>query len=190
MQTTFTPENFEKAFKPYRIKWGITYLIVMCPMLMIILCVSMPNWHFSQWLISLIMDTGAIFDGRTLYHGMFAIGANIANIIGVGMNVVGVFAVGINVCGIVAIGGNAVGVIAIGTNTGGVVAIGTNALGVIAIGLGGWGYGIYALSHTQKFKGKHLLAPHRQDAKAVAFFARLLPKLVESGCQDKSDNIQ
>ena len=26
MQTTFTPENFEKAYKPYRLNWGIAYL--------------------------------------------------------------------------------------------------------------------------------------------------------------------
>ena len=186
MQTTFTPENFQKAFKPYRIKWGIAYLIVMCPILIIVFCISIPNWHFSQWLISLIMNIGAIYDGRTLHYGPFAIGINLANIIGGGMNVAGVFAVGVNVCGIVAIGTNAVGVIAVGTNAVGIVTIGVNTLGVIAIDMGGFGYGIYALSRTHRYKGKYLFAPHQQDPKAVALFTRWFPKLTESGIENKN----
>ena len=132
------------------------------------------------------MDTGAIYDGRTLHYGMFAIGINLANITGIGVNVAGVFTGGVNVCGIVAIGTNAVGVIAVGTNAVGIVTIGVNTLGVIAIDFGGFGYGIYALSRTHRYKGKYLFAPHRQDPKAVAFFTRWLPKLTESGIQDNN----
>ena len=190
MQTTFTPENFQKAFKPYRVKFAIAYLIVMCPAIIISLCISIPNWQFSQWLISVIMDTGMIYDGRTLHYGVFAIGINLANIIGIGMNVAGVFTGGVSVCGIVAIGVNAVGVIAIGANAVGIVTIGVNTLGVITIDLGGFGYGIYALSRTHRYKGKYLFAPHRQDPKAVALFTRWLPGLAESRCQDSNDNIQ
>ena len=180
------PENFQKAFKPYRIKWGIAYLIVMCPILIIVFCISIPNWQFSQWLISQIMNIGAIYDGRTLHYGTFAIGINLANIIGGGMNVAGVFAVGVNVCGIVAIGTNVVGVIAVGTNAVGIVTIGVNTLGVIAIDMGGFGYGIYALSRTHRYKGKYLFAPHQQDSKAVALFTRWFPKLTESGIENKN----
>ncbi|RKU08116.1 hypothetical protein C6503_23320 [Candidatus Poribacteria bacterium] len=186
MQTAFTPENFQKAFKPYRIKFGIAYLIVICPVIIISLCISIPNWRFSQWLISVIMDTGAIYDGKTLHYGMFAIGTNLTNIIGIGVSVAGVFIGGVNVCGIVAIGVNTVGVIAVGTNAVGIVTIGVNTLGVIAIDLGGFGYGIYALSRTHRYKGKYLFAPHRQDPKAVALFTRWLPKLTESGIQDNN----
>ena len=90
----------------------------------------------------------------------------------------GVFAVGVNTfAGIVAIGTNAVGVIAVGTNAVGIVTLGVNTLGIIAIDFGGFGYGIYALSRTHRYKGKYLFGPHRQDPKAVAFFTRWFPKL-------------
>ena len=186
MQTTFTPENFQQAFKPYRIKFGIAYLIFMCPILITVFCISIPEWQFSQWLISVIMDTGAIYDGRTLHYGMFAIGINLTNIIGIGANVAGVFTAGVNVCGIVAIGTNVIGVIAVGTNAVGIVAIGVNALGIIAIEMGGFGCGIYVLSRIHRSKGKYLFAPHRQDPKAVALFTRWLPKLTESGIQNNN----
>lgn len=177
MQTTFTPENFRKAFKPYLVRWGVVYTILISLVIIITVCIIIPNWGFSQWLVSLFMDAGAMFDGRTISYGIFAIGVNLANIIGVGMNVAGVFVIGINVCGIVAIGGNAVGIIAIGGNAFGVVAVGYNA------------FGIYVLSYSQRSRGKYLFAPHRQDPKAVAFFTRWLPRLAESSFQDKSGNI-
>jgi hypothetical protein len=180
MQTTFTPENFEKAYKPYRLKWGIAYLIFLCPMFIIILFVTIPKWQFSQWFISLMMDTGAIFDGRTIKHGVLVIGVHTAAIIAISVNAFGAFVVGINAVGVVAIGTNAVGIIAIGVNAVGIIAIGTNAVGVITITLGGYGYGIYVLSHTQRVRGKNLFTPHRQDPKAVAFFTRWLPRFAES----------
>ena len=185
MQTTFTPENFQKAFKPYRVKFAIAYLIVMCPVLIFLFCAIVPPWQ--QWLMSSVfMETGPISERSVFRYGMFAIGLNHAHIIGIGANVAGVFTGGVNVCGIVAIGVNAVGVIAVGTNAVGIVTIGVNTLGVIAIDLGGFGYGIYALSRTHRYKGKYLFAPHRQDPKAVAFFTRWLPKLTESGIRDNN----
>ena len=190
MQTAFTPENFQKAFKPYRVKFAITYSIVMCPILIFCLCIGIPNWQFSQWLISVIMDGGMVYDGRTLHYGIFAIGMNLAHIIGVGLNVAAVFAVGVNACGIIVIGTNAVGVIAVGANACGIVAIGTNAVGVIVIAVGGWCYGLYVLSGTQRGKGKYLFAPHRRDDKAVVFFTSWFPRLAESCLQDESHNVQ
>ena len=185
MQTTFTPQNFQKAFKPYRIKFAIAYLIVMCPVLIFLLCVIVPPWQ--RWLMSSVfMETGSI-SGRSVFrYGVFVIGLNHAHIIGIGLNVAGVFAVGVNVCGIVAIGTNAVGVIAVGTSAVGIVTIGVNTLGVIAIDMGGFGYGIYALSRTHRYKGKYLFAPHQQDSKAVALFTRWFPKLTESGIKNKN----
>ena len=177
MQTTFTPENFKKAFKPYLVKWGVVYTVLISLVTIITTCIIIPNWGFSQWLVSLFMDTGAMFDGRTVSYGIFAMGILLFGIIVVGINVVGVFAFGMNACGIVAIGGNAVGVIAIGGNAFGVVAVGYNA------------FGIYALSYSQRSRGKYLFAPHRQDPKAVALFTQWFPRLAESGLQDKSDNI-
>ena len=76
----------------------------------------------------------------------------------------------------IAIGCNACGIVAIGFNACGVIAIGMNAIGVIAIG--GYGvFGICVLSYSEIGKGKYVYAPHRQDAKAVAFFTRWFPKL-------------
>ena len=165
MPETFTPENFKKAFKPYLIKWGIAYAILICLVTIITVCIIIPNWGFSQWLVSLFMDTGAIFDGRTVSYGIFAMSILFFGIMVAGINVIGVFAFGMNACGVVAIGGNAVGIIAIGGNVFGVVAVGYNA------------FGIYVLSYSQSGRGKYLFAPHRQDSKAVTFFTRWFPKL-------------
>ena len=177
MKTTFTPENFKKAFKPYLVRWSITYAILICLVTVITMCIIIPNWGFSQWLVSLFMDTGAMFDGRTISYGVFAMGILLFGIIVVGINVIGIFALGMNACAVVAIGGNAVGVVAIGGNAVGVVAIGYNA------------YGIYVLSYSERSRGKYVFAPHRQDPKAVALFTRWFPRLAESGLQDESDNI-
>ena len=179
MQTTFTPENFKKAFKPYLIKWGIVYTVLISVVTIITVCIIIPNWGFSQWLVSLFMDAGAMFDGRTVSYGVFAMGIILLfGIIVAGINVIGVFAFGMNACGIVAIGGNAVGIIAIGGNAFGVVAVGYNA------------FGIYVLSYSERSRGKYLFAPHRQDPKAVALFTRWFPRLAESSLQDERHNIQ
>ena len=178
MQTTFTPENFKKAFKPYLVRWGVVYTILISLVTIVTVCIVIPNWGFSQWLVSLFMDAGAVFDGRTVSYGIFAMSILLFGIIVVGINVIGIFAFGMNACGVVAIGGNAVGIIAIGGNAFGVVAVGYNA------------FGIYALSYSQRSRGKYLFAPHRQDPKAVAFFRRWFPRLAESGLQYESNNIQ
>ena len=172
MQTTFTPENFKKAFKPYLVRWSVVYTILSSLVTTVTVCVVIPNWGFSVWLVSLFMDAGAMFDGRTISYGIFALSILLFGIIVIGINVIGVFAFGINACGIVAIGGNAIGIIAIGGNAVGVVAIGYNA------------YGIYVLSYSERSRGKYVFAPHRQDPKAVALFTRWFPGLAESGCQD------
>lgn len=174
MQTTFTPEDFKKAFKPYLVRWGVIYTILISLVTIITTCIIIPNWGFSQWLVSVFMDTGAMFDGRTVSYGVFAMGILLFGIIVVGINVIGVFAFGMNACGIVAIGGNAVGIIAIGGNVVGFIAIGYNA------------YGVYALSYSQRSRGKYVFAPHRQDPKAVALFTRWLPKLTESSIQNNN----
>ena len=168
MQTTFTPENFKKAFKPYLIKWGIVYAILMCFITTLTVpCIFFPNWQFSQQLISLFMDIGARFDGGMIGYGVFVIGRiYLPGIISIGINGIGGIAIGCNACGIVAIGCNACGVIAIGVNAIGVVAIGGYAV-----------FGIYVLSYLESGKGKYVFAPHRQDPKAVAFFTQWFPKL-------------
>ena len=184
MQTTFTPENFRKAFKPYLVRWSVVYAILISLVTIVTTCIIIPNWGFSQWLVSLFMDTGAMFDGRTISYGVFAMGIPLFGIIVVGMNVMGIplfgiIVAGINVIGVFAFGMNACGIVAIGGNAIGIIAIGGNAFGVVAVGYNA--FGIYALSYSQRSRGKYLFAPHRQDAKAVAFFTRWFPRLVESG---------
>ncbi len=184
MPETFTPENFKKAFKPYLVRWGVVYTILISLVTIVTVCLIIPNWGFSQWLVSLFMDAGAMFDGRTISYGIFAMGILLFGIIGVGLNVIGVFAfgVGLNVIGVFAFGMNACGIVAIGGNAVGIIAIGGNAAGVVAIGYNA--YGIYVLSYSERSRGKYVFAPHRQDPKAVALFTRWFPGLAESGCQD------
>ena len=183
MPETFTPKNFKKAFKPYLIKWGIVYTVLISLVTIITVCIIISNWQFSQWLVSLFMDTGAMFDGKTISYGIFAMGVLLFGIIGIGLNVIGVFAfgVGLNVIGVFAFGMNACGIVAIGGNAVGIIAIGGNAVGVVAIGYNA--YGIYVLSYSERSRGKYVFAPHRQDPKAVALFTRWFPGLAESGCQ-------
>ncbi len=181
-------ENFNKVLKRYLIKFGIVYTILICLISTIAVCITEPKWQFSQWLISLFLDTGALFDGKTISYGVFSIGMNLHGIIVACINGIGAFAFGMLTCGIitigliaggvVAIGGNVVGIIAIGLNAVGVVAIGCNAVGIIAIGYNACG--VYTFSYSQRSRGKYLFAPHRQDAKAVVFFTKWFPKLIKS----------
>ncbi len=185
-------ENFKNALrfklKPYLIRWGIVYGVLISFITFITVCISVHNWQFSQWLMSLFMDIGAVFDGDTIRYGLFVVGINHVSIIAAGVNVAGVFAFGVNAAGIFAIGTNTVGIIAIGVNPIGIIAIGVNAFGIITIGyyvafgivaIGQIAFGTYALSysHLQRGRGKYLLAPHRQDPKAIDFFTRWFPKL-------------
>ena len=147
MQVTTTPENFKKAFKPYLVRWSIVYGIFMG-------FVTMLPVYF-RW---------AGHDSELTY-GPLTFGFNFVDII----------AIGYNTAGIVAIGYNTVGVIAIGCNTAGIIAIGGNTVGIITIGYNA--FGIFTLGYSERSKGKYLFAPHRQDAEAVSFFTRWLPKL-------------
>lgn len=180
-------ENFKNLLKPYLIRWGIVYALLLTFIISIIVCISMPKWGLSQSLISWLFDMGAIFDGKNIHYGVIIIGAIAIGIIPIVVNGAGVFAFGVNVAGVFAFGVNAVGVVAIGTNAIGIIAIGVNAFGIIAIGVVSFGivaigrsaFGRYALSYSQthKTKAKYLLAPHRQDPNAIDFFTRWFPKL-------------
>lgn len=170
-------ENFKNVLKPYLIRWGIVYAVLITFITFISVCINRSDWEFSQRLVSWFVNIGAILEGHTIRYGMFVIGVNHANIIAAGVNVAGVFAFGINSGGVVAIGTNAVGLVAIGVNACGIIAIGCSAFGVIAIGQIAFGTYALSFSQTHKTKAKYLLAPHRQDPKAIDFFARWFPKL-------------
>ncbi len=168
-------DTFKNALKPYVIRWGIVYGVLISFIAFINVCISAHNWQFAQWLMFLFMDIGAVFDGDTIRYGLFSIGGNHVSILAAGVNVAGVFAFGVNTGGIFAIGTNTIGIIAIGVNACGIIAIGVNACGIIAIGR--IAFGTYTLSYSHRGRGKYLLAPHRQDPKAIDFFTRWFPKL-------------
>lgn len=98
----------------------------------------------------------------------------------------GLFAFGGAAVGLVAVGGCAIGVIAVGGGSFGLIALGGGSVGIIAMGGGAAGYiaigggaaGRYALG--QRAYGKAALGFNRQDAEALEFFARFLPRLREA----------
>ena len=167
-QDMLNAEDFKNAFKPYLIRWGIAYAILITIITFITVVISVPKWGFSDLLISWLLEKGAIFDRNNIHYSIITIGIFNFSIISLGINVIGVLAFGVN----------AVGVIAIGTNAVGVIAIGCNAVGVVAIGHGGFGF--YVLSYSDRSRGKYLFAPHRQDAEAVNFFSRWIPNLSDA----------
>lgn len=177
-QDTPNAANFKKAFKPYLIKWSIIYAVFIAFISIIPVCISKPNWEFSQLIISWFMDMGAIFDGKNIHYSVITLGIITSGIFTLGGFSVGIITMGINVIGGFAFGVNAIGIVAIGTNAVGVIAIGCNAVGVVAIGVNV--IGIYALSYSESGKGRYLLAPHRQDTEAIDFFSRWFPKLTDS----------
>ena len=91
-------ENFKNAFrfKPYLIRWGIVYGVLIFFITFITVCISAHNWQFAQWLMFMFMDIGAVFDGDTIRYGLFSIGTNHVSILAAGVNVAGVFAFGVN----------------------------------------------------------------------------------------------
>ena len=161
-------ENFKNALKPYLIQWSIVYAVLMTFITLIAICILIRNWTFSQWLVSWFMDKGATFDGKNIHY----------SVITFGITTFGIITMGVNVSGVFVFGGNAVGVVAIGCNAVGMIAIGCNAVGVVAVGYRAIGF--YALSYSEGCRGKYMLTPNRQDAKAVYIFSRLFPKLSDS----------
>ncbi len=168
LQDMTNAEDFKNAFKPYLIRWGIVYAILITIIIFITVVISVPSWEFSDRFISWLLEKGAIFDRNNIHYSIITIGIINLSIISIGVNVFGVLAFGVN----------AVGVIAIGTNAVGVIAIGCNAVGVVTIGY--IGFGFYVLSYSERCKGKYLFAPHRQDAEAVNFFSRWIPNLSDT----------
>jgi hypothetical protein len=95
----------------------------------------------------------------------------------------GVFAFGGLAIGAVAVGGGAIGLIAMGGGAVGLFSFGGGSLGLIAVGggavglvsLGGGAAGIWACG--ERGAGRHVLSFKRQDAAAVEFFCRWMPRL-------------
>ena len=177
MQATYTPENFKAEFRPHfqrlLIAWGV--------LIGAVLLLYLYLWQFTPFFTT----HGWSWNGS----GFIALGLNGVGLIAIGLfNAVGIIAIGTcNAVGIVAIGPcNAVGIVAFGGNAIGVIAIGFNTTGVITIGY--QGRGIYSLFYAEKternarwYQARYMLAPHRQDAEAIAFFQRWNLKQVAAG---------
>ncbi len=174
MQQTFTPENFKAEFRTHFQKLIIAWGILMGALLLL---------HLYLWQFAPFFATRDWIEPDLRF---IAVGGSMFGLIAIGLfNGIGIVAISTcNAVGIVAIsGGNAVGIFAIGTNAVGVIAIGYSTLGVITIG--GQGIGIYSLFYHKRternarwYRARYMLAPHRQDAEAVAFFGRFHPKRV------------
>ena len=165
MLATFSPERFKKALLSYLITLGVIWGVLVV----------------SGFGLPLVLETipysrlavGKIVSGF-LAIGFVALGSLSIGVVCNGIFSVGIFAVGGTACGVIAIGGvTAIGVIAVGMNAVGVVAIGGNAMG------------IYALAYRAKNRGRYILSPERQDAKAVALFTRWFRKLKDAFAPDK-----
>ena len=177
MQATYTPESFKAEFRPHfqrlLIAWGV--------LIGAVLLLYLYLWQFTPFFTT----HGWSWNGS----GFIALGLNGVGLIAIGLfNAVGIIAIGTcNAVGIVAIGPcNAVGIVAFGGNAIGVIAIGFNTTGVITIGC--QGRGIYSLFYAEKternarwYQARYMLAPHRQDAEAIAFFQRWNLKHVAAG---------
>ena len=194
MHETFAHETFKQLLRSYFWKWSIPWAIVMVSTAVLVSLVALGPLNLeSKRDVSFEGDVN--FEGLAAGHyatGRFAIGTLLGvGILGSGgITAIGLMSFGlVTAIGIVAIGGcNAFGIVAIGgTNAFGIIAIGLNAWGVIAIG---WhARGIFALSYSGigerkpllwawgTGEGKYPLSPRIQDASAVAFFTRWLPKL-------------
>ncbi len=167
MTEAFVPEKFKQAFRSYYWKWGVAWGIIMVSHVALIVTSNTINSE------SQIFSTGFFVIDRIALGILTGYGF-------IGIAVVYAFAIlamsPLQAIGVIAIGGiNAGGVIAIGFNAGGIVAIGINAYGVIAIGPNAWG--IYTLSNSEFGKGRYRFSPYHQDARAIAIFTRLMPKL-------------
>lgn len=97
--------------------------------------------------------------------GLVSVGGLSAGLLAFGGGAVGVVACGGGAVGLVSVGGAAVGLLSVGGGAFGVVGVGGGAFGVYALGGGAW--------------GRYAFDARRQDAQAVRFFCRHLPRLRE-----------
>ncbi len=157
----FNPGAFQKAQQYYA-----RYLVVPFLLVMPLMIAAQQGWlPFKDVSIGPLpmVDTGNSASHRGVGIGIIALG---------GLSI-GVVAVGGMSVGVIAMGGGAVGLIAIGGGAAGVLAVGGGAVGVYAVG--GGAAGKYVLAGNGV--GKYVFSMKRQDAEAVAFWTRWLPRL-------------
>lgn len=204
MSETSSFEQFKETFDAYFAKWwkvtGVLFVLAYLlafGLYTIAICdkhldLALPSFlraiitsEYWSWMNDTVVDAIGI--------GFIAVGGLTAGVVSIGACSVGVIAMGACSVGIVAVGAFSVGIFAFGGNSFGIIAIGAGtrhgyevgprgrfdigrAVGVIAIGPKACG--VYTLSYEGK--GVHMLSPDHQDAEAVAFFTRWMPKFKEA----------
>ncbi len=176
MSETSSSELFKKTFNSHYLKWGIVITALYIAGF-ILYTIGILNKHLDMALPSFLHTIVTL--GCWSWMNDMVVEAIGIGFIAVGAISVGVVAIGACSVGIVAAGAFSVGIFAWGAFSLGVIAIG-QSVGVIAIGPAACG--VYTLSY--KGKGRHVFSPDRQDAEAVAFFTRWLPKFRETLSSD------
>ena len=168
MSEMSSSERFKKNFNSYYLKWGIVITILYIAAFALY-TIGILNKHLDIALPSFLHTIVTL--GCWSWMNDMVVEAIGIGFIAVGAISVGVVAIGACSVGVVAVGACSIGIFAWGAFSLGVIAIG-QSVGVIAIGPAACG--VYTLSY--KGKGRHVFSPDRQDADAVAFFTRWLPK--------------
>ena len=193
MLNPFNPDMFRKIFDSYFWKWSTiaavlyvaifgTYTAVACGVLTSestfapFLSEFIASLEYSEWIGEIPIG------GKEI--GFLTFGAVSVGIVSIGAFSVGIVSIGAFSVGIFAFGGYSFGIFAIGGGTSlwqrgiqkaaktkGKFNIG-KAFGVIAVSPEA--YGVYTLSYAGR--GAYTFSPSHQDADAVAFFTRWLPK--------------
>ena len=176
MSETSNFEQFKETFDDYLSKWWKVATILFL-FAFGLYTIGILNKHLDIALPSFLRAI-VTFEYWSWMNDMVAEAIGIG-FIAVGACSVGVISVGAFSIGIFAFGGNSFGIIAIGAGTRHGYEVGPRgrfdigrAVGVIAIGPKACG--VYTLSYTGR--GIYTLSPDRQDADAVAFFTRWMPK--------------
>ena len=203
MSNTFNVKIFQKVFDSYFWKWSCICAILYLSFFGIytvaaigLLTIETELPSFLYRIIASFEDAGGTMGipigGREF--GFLTYGAVSVGVVAIGAVSVGVVAIGAVSVGVVAIGAFSVGVFAFGAHSLGIIVIGGGtsfsdffglkaaktrgrfdigkAVGVIAVSPEA--YGVYTLSYSGA--GTYSFSPSRQDAAAVAFFCRWLPK--------------
>jgi len=152
----FNPGAFQKALQYYT-RYLVLPVILVAPLMVAAQTSWLPFKDVSIGPLPLV-DSGNSASHRGIGIGIIAAGA-----LSIGVVAVGGLSVGILAMGGGAIGGGAAGIFALGGGAIGVYALGGGAAGKYVLG----GSGV----------GKYVFSLKRQDAEAVAFWTRWLPRL-------------
>ena len=120
MSSTFTAEEFKKAFRPHLFTWAASWSLLMgSALISILLLLRSQNWQFPSLIHTSTLTIGNVlaiklFDVSANAVGLFAVGINIRWTFGHGCKRLWTFCCGCKRYRDFAVGANAVGVFAVG----------------------------------------------------------------------------